>query len=429
MRPLLSICIPTFRRGNIVYNTVLDHLSFKNDEIEVVVSDNGSPDNTIELLSSIEDTRLKLYSNDQNRGFCYNLYNVIRNAKGYFVCLMSDEDILDHSKLSLILQWIRSFAEDGVDVGIIAPIHAPNIITKQEELNRILYGRCSYISGIILNRDKIKQENLVPNIYHAYPHIELALFCASQGRVIFAGFDYVINKYNDESMAERLKLEPKKNNIVVQSPYDPISRLKQFREENSMILALEVSEKIKYSLLKRQYIVKLFQSTLVYELIMRSDKMVNSLGLDRDKEYPDIDINISNYFLQLVEDNFTERYSIRAKNEVVHKLDYINHVRKTRREIDELFEDNQYVSVVVGKGEYVIDATNKLLEHNFRVNLISMTHNDSRLNDSINIEEINKISKVVLIIDSNDSELYEHIQSMDFEEAHLFYMQDLHIVY
>lgn len=48
----ISICIPTYNRANVVYRTVVNCLKCKDEDIEVVVSNNCSEDNTEELLSS-----------------------------------------------------------------------------------------------------------------------------------------------------------------------------------------------------------------------------------------------------------------------------------------------------------------------------------------------------------------------------------------
>ena len=50
-RPLLSICIPTFNRGNIlndVLNNYVNNPQFDN-EVEIVISDNASTDITAEI--------------------------------------------------------------------------------------------------------------------------------------------------------------------------------------------------------------------------------------------------------------------------------------------------------------------------------------------------------------------------------------------
>ena len=56
-KPLLSICIPTYNRGNHVFSVVKKILQNKSIDIEVYVQDNCSVDETELLLSTINDPR------------------------------------------------------------------------------------------------------------------------------------------------------------------------------------------------------------------------------------------------------------------------------------------------------------------------------------------------------------------------------------
>ena len=75
LRPLLSICIPTFNRSellNVCLATVLPQTVDFADIVEVVVSDNASSDATQTLLSKYaERYRFRNHRNKSNIGFKY----------------------------------------------------------------------------------------------------------------------------------------------------------------------------------------------------------------------------------------------------------------------------------------------------------------------------------------------------------------------
>lgn len=107
--PKLSICIPTFNRANIVYKTVMSCLQYDNPDIEVVVSDNCSDDNTESVLSKISDNRFKYYKNNYNNG-TNNLISVLTYATGEYLLLTSDEDAIvieNMDKIMTVLQKIN----------------------------------------------------------------------------------------------------------------------------------------------------------------------------------------------------------------------------------------------------------------------------------------------------------------------------------
>ena len=100
MEKVLSICIPTYNRERFLRNsleTLYRQLDDKNrDYVEVLVSNNCSTDGTHELVQEyiaqgMEITYLK---NDKNLGADGNFLQCIYKAKGKYVLLLGDDDLL-----------------------------------------------------------------------------------------------------------------------------------------------------------------------------------------------------------------------------------------------------------------------------------------------------------------------------------------------
>ena len=110
---LLSICIPTFNEEkNIIkiLNSIFDQYS---NQINVVVSDNHSDDNTISLIknyfpSYIESKDLHIFQNKRNIGQILNYKNVIFRAKTKFVWLVGADDLIAKGSIKKILSFIRN---------------------------------------------------------------------------------------------------------------------------------------------------------------------------------------------------------------------------------------------------------------------------------------------------------------------------------
>lgn len=95
----LSFCIPTYNRAESVHKLVTTILSCPDTDIEVVVLDNGSTDGTLASLGTIQDKRLAVYTNGENKGGLYNVVNVIDKARGKYVLFMTDKDHIDDQKI------------------------------------------------------------------------------------------------------------------------------------------------------------------------------------------------------------------------------------------------------------------------------------------------------------------------------------------
>jgi glycosyltransferase involved in cell wall biosynthesis len=104
----LSFCIPTYNREKSVYRLVTDILTSTDKNIEVVVLDNGSSDNTLALLGEIKDKRLSIYSNGENKGALFNMVNVLNKGKGKFLVYSTDQDYIN---VDLIPEFKKMLSE------------------------------------------------------------------------------------------------------------------------------------------------------------------------------------------------------------------------------------------------------------------------------------------------------------------------------
>jgi glycosyltransferase involved in cell wall biosynthesis len=118
MKPLLSICIPTYNRAHYLkecLDSIVCQFDDENvkDNVEIVVSDNASEDNTQQLLKEYQKkfNNIRYFKNKENLGFDKNVDNVLTLATGKFCWTLSDEEILEKDSLSTVLEIIRSHPE------------------------------------------------------------------------------------------------------------------------------------------------------------------------------------------------------------------------------------------------------------------------------------------------------------------------------
>lgn len=97
--PYFSIVIPTYNRANKLKQAIDSVLSQTFTDFEVLVMDDGSIDNTSELISSFNDSRI-VYSWEKNYGGPSRPRNRgINSAKGEWICFLDSDDYWKVSKL------------------------------------------------------------------------------------------------------------------------------------------------------------------------------------------------------------------------------------------------------------------------------------------------------------------------------------------
>ncbi|MGU3362276.1 glycosyltransferase family 2 protein [Methylobacterium sp. M6A4_1b] len=121
--PVISICIPTYNRAGML-TELLDSIIAQGmeDEIEVVVSDDASPDGTVAMAESYRG-RIKnfvLIAQPTNLGLDANFLAVVAAATGDYVWLMGDDDRLEPGGLARVLGAIRRWpGVSGLTLGVI----------------------------------------------------------------------------------------------------------------------------------------------------------------------------------------------------------------------------------------------------------------------------------------------------------------------
>lgn len=171
-RPLLSICVPSYNRGDKALANIKKILSMNFDyEVEVIVSNNGSDNQTkgeyLEL-SQIEDSRFIYHEFESNRGYLVNSCKVADLARGEFFMLLSDEDTIYESGLYQILNLIM---KKGKSLAVIKTLHKikgayePGYASKGIEAYQKYMLKSNYLSINIYRKDLIDKY-----IYYPYDH-------------------------------------------------------------------------------------------------------------------------------------------------------------------------------------------------------------------------------------------------------------------
>jgi glycosyltransferase involved in cell wall biosynthesis len=89
---LVSVVIPTHARPLLVPRAIRSVLSQTHSDLEVVVVDDGSTDQTREVLAGFTDPRIKVVRHEINRGVAEARNTGIRAARGRFVAFLDDDD-------------------------------------------------------------------------------------------------------------------------------------------------------------------------------------------------------------------------------------------------------------------------------------------------------------------------------------------------
>ena len=92
--PAISVCIPTYNGAKYIAQTIESILNQTFTDFEIIVSDDGSSDKTLEIVGSFNDPRIVRIDRLSKVGAEANWNNAVANASASLVKLVCQDDIL-----------------------------------------------------------------------------------------------------------------------------------------------------------------------------------------------------------------------------------------------------------------------------------------------------------------------------------------------
>lgn len=114
--PLVSIAVPTYNRANsFLKESLASAINQTYQNIEVIVSDNCSTDNTELVVKSFNDRRIRYFRQKENIGAINNANYCLDQAKGVYFTLLHDDNLIENDFIEICLKSV-GYSED---IGVI----------------------------------------------------------------------------------------------------------------------------------------------------------------------------------------------------------------------------------------------------------------------------------------------------------------------
>lgn len=251
-------------------------------DIEIVILDNCSTDNTLNILSEIKDKRLFVYSNEKNIGGLLNGFRNLQYAKGMYSLLCLDKDFIDVKKLEDFVCILKKNMD--IDVG-----YCNLNITSDVKYNRYYAGfdaviHLAYLSkhpsGSFYKTDKYKNLNILTKIFtedkYFVFNIELInAELASRGNGMIINIPLITTETEEAASIVKTKTYNTENVFFL-----PNQRIKEFCYYMTHIYLLPLKKKEKVKLADKVFRQGLFSSTIDYKNIMKNKKILQHYSME-----------------------------------------------------------------------------------------------------------------------------------------------------
>jgi len=245
----VSIIIPTFNRTEYLTQAIDSALKQDYPDLEVIVCDNASTDNTPEIIKIyLNNHRFKYYRNKQNIGMVANWRKaLIEHATGdYFLILSDDDYLIDESYITKAVKLIKEFQLALVfanghilyaDYHKVAKLALP--FSDIEDGKKIFLSRGKIkpqsfiLCNVLFNRQLALKLNAFANQYNLSTDSELFLKMCLHGKVGIIKDFVSVYRVHDKNL---LKTGKQDLNLLIKNldaflePYEFARRLNIFQD-------------------------------------------------------------------------------------------------------------------------------------------------------------------------------------------------------
>lgn len=103
---MISVCLTTFNGEKYILQQVQSIICQLNNTDELIVSDDGSTDRTLEIIRNLNDKRIKIFSNT-NKGIISNVENALNRVSGDYIFLSDQDDVWLPDKVEKCLKALK----------------------------------------------------------------------------------------------------------------------------------------------------------------------------------------------------------------------------------------------------------------------------------------------------------------------------------
>ena len=115
--PTISVVISSYEHGAYIRECINSVLEQSWQDFEIIITDDGSSDNTVEEIRSFKDPRIQLSTFKENLGAAIATNYGISRAKGKYIAILNSDDCFAPKKLETQIQFLQQHPNIGAVFG------------------------------------------------------------------------------------------------------------------------------------------------------------------------------------------------------------------------------------------------------------------------------------------------------------------------
>jgi len=110
----ITIGIPFYNSSSTISKAIQSVLNQTFEDFELIITDDGSTDNSLSIIQQHNDPRIIVLSDKENKGISYRLNQQIAHAKGEYFVRMDADDLMFNDRLMKEYEYLQQHPEIDV---------------------------------------------------------------------------------------------------------------------------------------------------------------------------------------------------------------------------------------------------------------------------------------------------------------------------
>lgn len=213
-RPEISIVMPVYNAEQFVAGAVQSLLGQSYGDFELIVVDDGSVDQSLEIISGFEDKRIKVLKNDSNRGIVFSRNRGLAEIKGNYYAPFDADDVAGKDKFEKQVDFMKK-NQDFAMTGSWANLMDENgkQLSKKWQLNALpeMIPSIMLFRNYFVHSSLLVRRNMLPEGFYqtGLDVVEDYRFCADMAlrHKVYNYPEYLVNYRIHSQSAMRSNVE------------------------------------------------------------------------------------------------------------------------------------------------------------------------------------------------------------------------------
>lgn len=235
--PVISVVIPVYNIDQYIAESIESILQQHFSDFELIIVDDGSTDNTWQIIQSFNDNRIIAFRNETNRGNYPSRNLGMSKARGKYICVMDGDDIAFPERLQIQWEYMEKHPEVLV-VGSNARImHTGSLrgtsLTQEKVSLALLNNNCILHPSLMLRTGQLHKMGGYDEKYRYAADYDLLCRFSLEGPVVCLPDVLMMYRHHPGQISSRFRSEQMRYADEIRRKYQVafINRYKSEKQE------------------------------------------------------------------------------------------------------------------------------------------------------------------------------------------------------